>query len=83
MGKQTLKVPRTRSQTKTQTKRQTKRRKFTKQSLKNPKCNLVYMAKPIYGGWVSFTAHLAKKKDYPLFRISNKTESKTRDYGYL
>ena len=82
MGKQTLKVPRSKSHNKSHNKSQNKRRKSKKQSLKNPKCNLVYMAKPIYGGWVSFTAHLAKKKDYPLFRISNKTESKTRDYGY-
>lgn len=54
-------------------------------SLKNQKknnYNLVYMAKPIYGGWVSFTAHLSKKFNYPLYKISNKTEGKSRDYGY-
>ena len=46
------------------------------------KYNLVYMARPIYGGWVSFTAHLSKRKNYKLYRISNKTEKTTRDYGY-
>ena len=25
------------------------------------KISLVYLAKPIYGGWVTFTVHLAKK----------------------
>ena len=48
----------------------------------NKKFNLVYMAKPPYGGWVSFTAHLANKFGYDLFKIGNKTESKTRPYGY-
>jgi len=46
------------------------------------KYNLVYMAKPIYGGWVSMTAHLAKKKNYKLYKIGNNTEQKTRPYGY-
>ena len=27
--------------------------------------NLVYMAKPIYGGWVTYTAHLSLKNEYP------------------
>jgi hypothetical protein len=57
-----------------------------KSSKKQKECkgkyNLVYMAKPIYGGWVSFTAHLSKKCNYPLYKISNKTEKKSRDYGY-
>ena len=38
--------------------------------------NLIYMAKPIYGGWVTFTAHLSKKKDYPIYKITKKTEKK-------
>ena len=33
------------------------------------KKNLVYMAKPVYGGWVTFTAHLNLKYDYSLFKI--------------
>ena len=53
-----------------------------KKTRKNKKYNLVYMAKPVYGGWVSFTSHLALKKKYSLYRISNKTESKERPYGY-
>ena len=46
------------------------------------KYNLVYMAKPPYGGWVSFTAHLANKFNYPLYKVTNNTESKTRPFGY-
>jgi len=46
------------------------------------KYNLVYLGKPIYGGWVSFTAHLSNKFGYDLYRVSNRTENKTRDYGY-
>ena len=44
--------------------------------------NLIYMAKPVYGGWVSFTCHLSLKYDYPLFRISKRTEKKKRNLGY-
>jgi hypothetical protein len=49
---------------------------------KQGKINLIYMARPVYGGWVSFTAHLALKHDLPLFKIGNKTEAKQRDFGY-
>tara|TARA_B100001094_G_scaffold94045_1_gene89837 strand:+ start:11351 stop:12295 length:945 start_codon:yes stop_codon:yes gene_type:complete len=44
--------------------------------------NLVYMAKPIYGGWVTYTAHLSLKNDYPIYKIGKRTEKNTRDYGY-
>ena len=44
--------------------------------------NLIYMARPIYGGWVSFTAHLSLKYNFPLFKIGSKTEEKQREYGY-
>jgi glycosyltransferase involved in cell wall biosynthesis len=49
--------------------------------------NLIYMARPVYGGWVSFTAHLALKYKFPLFKIGSKTEGtetepKLREYGY-
>jgi len=40
------------------------------------------MARPIYGGWVSFTAHLSLKHDLPLYKIGNRTEEKERDLGY-
>ena len=46
------------------------------------KKNLVYLAKPIYGGWVTFTAHLSKKYEYPIFKITKRTEGKKRKYGY-
>lgn len=44
--------------------------------------NLFYLAKPIYGGWVTFTAHLAKKNNYPIYKITKKTEKNKRDFGY-
>jgi len=49
---------------------------------------LFYCARPNYGGWVSFTAHLALKYNLPLFEIGNTTEytkegnPKLREYGY-
>ena len=49
----------------------------------NNRFKLIYMAKPSYGGWVSFTAHLALKKSYPLFKLSDKkTEKQSRPFGY-
>lgn len=44
--------------------------------------NLIYMAKPIYGGWVTFTAHLSLKYNCELFKIGKKTEKNKRNYGY-
>ena len=44
--------------------------------------NLLYLAKPIYGGWITFTAHLSKKYDWPIYKITKKTEKNKRDYGY-
>lgn len=46
------------------------------------KNNLIYMAKPVYGGWVTFTAHLNLKYDYPLFKIGKRTEPNKRNFGY-
>ena len=46
------------------------------------KKNILYLAKPIYGGWVTFTAHLSKKYDYPIYKITKRTEKNKRDYGY-
>lgn len=49
---------------------------------------LIYMARPAYGGWVSFTAHLALKHNLPLYKIGNRTEQskegepKYREFGY-
>ena len=31
--------------------------------------NLIYMAKPRFGGWVTFTAHLSQKYNYKLYKI--------------
>ena len=44
--------------------------------------NLVYMAKPIYGGWVTFTSHLALKYSGDLYKIGKRSEPNTRVYGY-
>lgn len=44
--------------------------------------NILYLAKPIYGGWVTFTAHLSKKYNFPIYKITKKTEKSKRDYGY-
>jgi len=43
---------------------------------------LLYLAKPTYGGWVSFTAHLALKNGFPLYKISKRSEKNSRPYGY-
>lgn len=46
------------------------------------------MAKPSYGGWVSFTAHLSQKYDLNLYKIRKRTEyvksgePRLRNYGY-
>ena len=44
--------------------------------------NLIYMARPIYGGWVTFTAHLSIKNNYDIYKIGNRTEKNKRKYGY-
>ena len=47
-----------------------------------PSKSLVYLAKPVYGGWVTFTGHLSKKYQYPIYKLSKKTEKSCRDFGY-
>jgi len=44
--------------------------------------NLLYLAKPVYGGWVTFTAHLSHKHKIPIYKIGNRNETSKRDYGY-
>jgi hypothetical protein len=44
--------------------------------------NLVYMAKPTYGGWVTFTAHLSHKTMSPIFKVGKRTETRLRPFGY-
>jgi len=48
----------------------------------SPKKNLLYLAKPVYGGWVTFTAHLSHKLNAPIYKISQRNETSDRDYGY-
>ena len=44
--------------------------------------NLYYLARPIYGGWVTFTVHLALKHKLSLFCLTAKAESYKRQFGY-
>ena len=44
--------------------------------------NLLYLAKPVYGGWVTFTAHLSHKYKLPIYKIASRNETFQRDYGY-
>lgn len=44
---------------------------------------LLYLAKPAYGGWVTFTAHLARCLGIPLvFKASDGTRMNVGDFGY-
>ena len=47
-----------------------------------PDTSLVYLAKPTYGGWVTFTVHLAKKFNYRLYKVGKRTEKFLRPFGY-
>ena len=43
--------------------------------------SLIYMARPIYGGWVSFTSHLSLKDNGNIYKISkSRTEKNKRKY---
>jgi len=44
--------------------------------------NLLYLAKPVYGGWVTFTAHLSHKLNAPIYKIAGRNETFKREYGY-
>lgn len=48
----------------------------------SPPLHLVYLATPRYGGWVTFTAHMALKYQLALFKLSKRTERKSRPFGY-
>lgn len=43
---------------------------------------LFYLAKPTYGGWVTFTAHLHKLTKSPIYKVSKRTEKSKRQFGY-
>lgn len=50
------------------------------------KVNLLYAAKPMFGGWPSFTAHLALQlqeqgHEVALFKAGNRTEQRLRPFG--
>lgn len=44
--------------------------------------DLFYLAKPRFGGWISFTAHLALKEKFNIFKITKRGEKKNRNFGY-
>lgn len=44
--------------------------------------NLVYMAKPTYGGWIQFTVHLSMITQSPIYKITKRSESKQRSFGF-
>ena len=44
--------------------------------------NLVYMARPVYGGWVTMTAHLSLTFNFPIFKITKKSEKSKKNLGY-
>ncbi len=48
----------------------------------NSNKNLLYLAKPVYGGWVTFTAHLSHKYNSPIYKIAGRNEKFKRNYGY-
>lgn len=43
---------------------------------------LYYLAKPTFGGWVTFTSQLSKMLDVPIHKVTKTTESKVRPFGY-
>jgi hypothetical protein len=43
---------------------------------------LLYLARPKYGGWVTFTTQLAKINDIHITKITKRGEKKKRDFGY-
>ena len=40
--------------------------------------SLVYMANPIYGGWVTFSAHLSLRYNCDLYKIKKRSESRKK-----
>lgn len=43
---------------------------------------ILYLAKPPYGGWVTFTAHLALKYNVPVYKITSRGGSAKYNLGY-
>jgi len=40
------------------------------------------MARPIYGGWITYTAHLSLKNNIPIFKVGKRSEKSKRNFGY-
>ena len=47
--------------------------------------NLLYLAKPVYGGWITYASHLLLR-DYQnknlIYKVGNKLENKARPFGF-
>ena len=44
--------------------------------------NLVYMAKPTYGGWINFTVHLSFLNDSNIYKTTKRSEKNKRNFGF-
>lgn len=44
--------------------------------------SIFYLARPTYGGWITFTCHLSLKQSWPVYKIRSQTEKKAREFGY-
>jgi len=44
--------------------------------------SLFYLGKPTFGGWISFTAHLALKHSLNVYKLGARSESRERPFGY-
>jgi len=42
--------------------------------------NLVYLAKPIYGGWINFTVHLSLITGSPIYKTTKRSEKKKKKF---
>mgnify|MGYP006079440749 CR=1 FL=1 len=46
------------------------------------KLSLVYLAKPVYGGWITYTAHMVLKYGCDLYKVTKRSEKNKRNFGY-
>ena len=44
--------------------------------------NLVYMAKPTYGGWINFTVHLSFLNNSNIYKTTKRSEKNKRNFGF-
>lgn len=44
--------------------------------------NLIYIAKPSYGGWINFTVHLSLSTNSNIYKITKRSEKNKRNFGF-